>query len=293
MCADPGARSVQGGAVHGRGNRRPPGTHPRHTRIAAVRAGLDDHQGRRPRQRSIDGGDSADGRVHRQRAGIRSVGNGTAGDRLVLAGIFVGSMLTVAYSLRFCTALLRPNMVRPNMVSSDAAARPVLDNRPVLENPPAPGFVAPAALLAVATVALGVAPMLWSGLVDHAAQALDPRSTAQLSLWHGFTPALALSLCTLGAGIGLFLARRPIGAAQARLAPPVSGAAVYEAIVREVLRFAGRLTGIVQSGSLPVYGAVILGTAAVARPWRCSAVFGGRDGRTWSVDPARSRSRSC
>ncbi|HTN99140.1 MAG TPA: hydrogen gas-evolving membrane-bound hydrogenase subunit E [Microthrixaceae bacterium] len=178
---------------------------------------------------------------------------GTSVERLVLAGIVLGSMLTVAYSLRFCVALIRPNMVSDEPV-----------DRPPLKHQPAFGFVAPAALLAFGSVSLGVVPRLWSGFVDHAANALDPSAHAHLLLWHGFTPALILSMFTLAAGIGLFLARWPFGVVQARLAPPVSGETVYEVIVREILHFARRLTGVVQSGSLPVYGAVILGTAAVA-----------------------------
>ncbi len=177
---------------------------------------------------------------------------GTSGDRLVLAGIVAGSVLTVAYSLRFAAALL------PNLGNDAPTDRSALAPRPTS------GFVLPGAVLAACSVLLGVAPLLWSGLIDHAARALDPRSGTHLELWHGFTTPLVLSLGTLGTGVLLFMGRRQVATVQARLAPRVTGTDVYDATVRSVLHFAARVTSIAQSGSLPIYAAVILVTAAVA-----------------------------
>ena len=179
--------------------------------------------------------------------------DGPGGDRLVLAGIVAGSVLTVAYSLRFVVALLRPGAV-----AGAAGSR-----APAAHAPPG-AFVAPAVVLAAATVVLGVAPAVWSGLVDHAAHALDGRAHAHLSLWHGPSVPLLLSAATLAAGAALFAARRPVAALQAATAPPVSGTRVYDAAVRGLLRGAARLTAVVQPGSLPLYAGVILLTAAVA-----------------------------
>lgn len=181
-----------------------------------------------------------------------ALAHGSGGDRLVLAGIVAGSVLTVAYSLRFAAPLIRPGLVGEARRTEPAPARG-----------PAAGFLLPGALLAAGSVLLGVAPMLWSELVDHAAAALDPRSGTHLELWHGFTAPLGLSLCTLVAGVLLFGARRRVATIQARLAPPITGAHIYEGTVRSVLQFAARVTSIAQSGSLPIYAAVILATAAV------------------------------
>lgn len=178
--------------------------------------------------------------------------HGGAGDRLVLVGIVAGSALTVAYSLRLVAALVRPNAV------ADVATE-----RPKLARGPSAGILVPGAVLAVGTVLLGVAPALWSDLIDHAAGALDPESGAHLELWHGFTAPLALSLVTLTAGAVVFLGRRWVAAAQARLAPPITGAQVYDSAVRSMVLLAARVTSIVQSGSLPIYAAIILTTAAV------------------------------
>ncbi|MBL8777582.1 MAG: DUF4040 domain-containing protein [Acidimicrobiales bacterium] len=177
---------------------------------------------------------------------------GGAGDRLVLVGIVAGSMLTVAYSLLFVAALLRPGAVAGET------------ERRVADHAPTTWFVLPGIIVATATMVLGIAPALWSGLVDAAAGALDPEASAHLKLWHGVNAPLLLSMATLAAGVAIFAARRPVGRAQARLAPTITGLEVYEGVVRGVLRFAARTTSIVQSGSLPVYATIIMATAALA-----------------------------
>ncbi|HMQ28019.1 MAG TPA: DUF4040 domain-containing protein, partial [Acidimicrobiales bacterium] len=132
-----------------------------------------------------------------------------------------------------------------------------------LDQGPAVAFVAPAALLAGLSLLLGLDPALWTTLVDQAAQALDPSSGAALKLWPGVNTALLLSALTLALGVGLFAARRAIERVQARVAPRTTGAAVYERTVTRVLDGAADVTAAVQSGSLPIYVAITLTTAAV------------------------------
>ncbi len=179
--------------------------------------------------------------------------HGTTNDRLVLAGIVAGSVLTVAYSLRIVAALLRPDWV----------ARPT-EPRPSSPHAPAAAFLAPAAALAVATVLLGLAPVLWSDLVDAGARALDADAKAELKLWHGVNTALVLSLLTLAAGGAVFAARWGLREVQDRLALPWTARQAFDGLVAGLLRVARRITGVVQSGSLPIYAAVVLTTAAVA-----------------------------
>src|SRR5690606_34819736 len=142
---------------------------------------------------------------------------GSAADRLVLAGIVAGSVLTVTYSLRVAVGLLRPDAVVGRAGDRAATA-----------GGPARWLVAPAGVWAGFSGVRGVRPGLWSGLVDHAARARDPASGAHLALWHGVSPALVLSLATLAAGAALFAGRRRLATAQARLAPPVDSAGVYD-----------------------------------------------------------------
>ena len=177
---------------------------------------------------------------------------GSSGDRLVLAGIVAGSVLTVAYSLRVAAALVRPDLVAPSQ-----------GERPLLHRGPATGIVVPAAVLAAGSVLLGVVPTRWSGLVDGAARALDPGGGAHLELWHGITTPLVLSVVTLAVGGLLFRGRRRVAQLQHRLAPKVTGTDGYDVAVRAMLGFAARVTSIAQPGSLPIYAAVVLTTAAV------------------------------
>jgi multicomponent Na+:H+ antiporter subunit A len=128
---------------------------------------------------------------------------------------------------------------------------------------PSAAFLAPAAVLAVVTVVAGVVPSGLSELVDAAAGDLDPGAHAHLMLWHGLTATLALTAVTIGGGVLVFAGRRPVGRVQARLAPRPSAATVYEASLRGVDRAADVVTGLVQSGSLPLYASVVLLTAAV------------------------------
>ena len=178
--------------------------------------------------------------------------HGSTGERSALVGIVAGSILTVAYSLRIVGALLRP--------ASIAELEPGVPVAPA----PRPSFVAPAAALTALTVLLGIAPILWDRLVDAAARSLDAGSGAHLALWHGLNAPLVLSAVTLAGGAGLFTARRPVEALQARMAPPVSAVDAYHASIRALNRTARVVTGVAQSGSLPIYTAVILITAAVA-----------------------------
>ena len=164
------------------------------------------------------------------------------------AGFVVGSVLTVAYSARFAATVL---------------ARPAPGAPPV----PAPraSFVAPAAVLAGLTVAGGLAvSALVEPLTDGATQALAPGSEhVHLALWHGFGVPLALSALTVALGAALVVGRDRVARVQAALAPRTNGDDVFAGLVHGLNVVAGRVTGVVQSGSLPVYLAVTLLTAVV------------------------------
>lgn len=162
------------------------------------------------------------------------------GAGLVLAGVVGGSMLTVAYSLRFGHAVLAAR--------GDGARA---------TSPPGAGFVAPAIVLAAVTVVVGVGPPLLDPLLG----AVVPGT--HLALWHGFNEPLLLSGLTLAVGVALFAGRRPVAAALAAGEGVPTSTDAYQAILRGLNALADRVTGVVQSGSLPVYTGVILLTAAV------------------------------
>jgi multicomponent Na+:H+ antiporter subunit A len=183
---------------------------------------------------------------------------GTLGP-LVLAGVVAGSVLTVAYSARF--------------LRGGFAGRP--GQRAEVPRP-ATGFVLPAALLAAAGLVFGVLPGLASELVVPAARALDPAVPGEeLALWHGLTPALGLGALTLAAGAGLFQAREAVARAQARLAPRWGVEEAYRGGLLAFLRGAARVTGLVQSGSLPLYlGTILLTVLALPGAALAGAVLG-------------------
>ena len=110
----------------------------------------------------------------------------------------------------------------------------------------------------------GVVPALVDPFVDAAVRALVPGSDPPaVVLWHGVTVAVVLSIVTYVLGGLLAWARDALSYALARGSRVTSAEAVYLGALRGVNRVADRVTGVVQSGSLPVYLGVILATAAV------------------------------
>lgn len=193
-------------------------------------------------------------------------GAGFGGAALVLAAVVAGSMLTVAYAIRFYWgAFVLPRRRSPS------------DERPVPQ-PPSGTFVAPAAVLVVAGVVLGVVPGIADPLATAALAGFGDAPPVRLSLWHGFNLALALSALTLAGGAALALGNRWV---QPRLAwggRIPSGAEVYLKLLHGLGVMAARVTGFVQNGSLPVYAGVILSAAAVAA---AGAMLSGREWAGW------------
>jgi multicomponent Na+:H+ antiporter subunit A len=184
---------------------------------------------------------------------------GGALDRAVLAGLALGSTLTVAYSLRFLWGgfARKPGLAEPATHRAGTV------------------FLAAPAVLALAGVAAGLAApavdRVLAGYADRAGGAPDPY---HLALWHGLTPALGWSAAVLLAGTGLFYGTRRTGWWRA-LRLPVDGASAYRWLMGWLDRLAVELTGATQRGSLPFYLGVILlvlvgfaGTGLVAGwPW--------------------------
>ncbi|GGC00382.1 Na+/H+ antiporter subunit A [Cellulomonas carbonis] len=174
---------------------------------------------------------------------------GTLGGALVLAGVVVGSMLTVAYGLRFWWGAF--------------ASKPTADDdEPVTVTRPSLVLVAPAAVLALLGLVLALVPGTGEELLTpHAAT--YPGEAGHLVLWAGFTPALGLSALVLTAGAALFVARARVERLQARVAVPLEADLVYRRAMRRLDDAAADLTALTQRGSLPFYLGVILVTLVV------------------------------
>ncbi|MEJ7845603.1 MAG: hydrogen gas-evolving membrane-bound hydrogenase subunit E [Acidimicrobiales bacterium] len=179
--------------------------------------------------------------------GVGSIGG------VALAGVVAGSALTAAYGARFLWGAFATKSPHPD----HEQVGPTVPR-------PAASFVAPAAVLAVLSVVLGLAAGVTDGLVSPAAVALDVGAADEhLLLWHGLTTALGLSLLAVAVGCVLYAGRALIERAQDRVPRIPSSAGGYAATVNSLNRLAGRTTGIVQNGSLPVYVGVILLTAVL------------------------------
>ncbi|GAB2692831.1 hydrogen gas-evolving membrane-bound hydrogenase subunit E [Thalassiella azotivora] len=187
---------------------------------------------------------------------------------LVVAGLAVGSALTLGYALRFWWGAFGTK----DLPAGDPDALP-RGARPVGADVPAPsaGLVVPVAALALLSVVLGVAPQLVDPLVAQVSapyleDPADASEGAGLALWHGVNTALLLSLTALAAGVAVFLARRAVTRAQdavGRWLPAALDADLgYRRAVDGVETTADAVTGRTQTGSLPVYLGVISATAA-------------------------------
>nr|WP_283251119.1 hydrogen gas-evolving membrane-bound hydrogenase subunit E [Rhabdothermincola salaria] len=173
----------------------------------------------------------------------------------ILTAIVVGSMFTVAYSARFLWGAFGPaedHGPDGTTVGADAAHPSAL-------------FAGAPVVLGVIGLVLGVAPMLADPLVGGGLEALGyGDGSVSLHLWSGFNAALGLSALVIAGGAVLFLARRRVERVQEAMPHVPSALLVYERSLAGLLQGSGRLTAITQSGSLPVYLAVIVLTAVVA-----------------------------
>jgi multicomponent Na+:H+ antiporter subunit A len=167
----------------------------------------------------------------------------------VVAGVVAGSILTFAYTARF--------------LWGGFAGKPQPDAAEVESERTVQALLRPAVLLTVPTVILGLVPGAATWLVSAAGTALDASASGTLYLWHGLTVPLLLSALVAAAGTILFLLRAQVERIQRRIRWELSTRHIYEGAITGLNRVADRVTGVVQSGSLPVYVGVILLTAVV------------------------------
>ncbi|MFF3026363.1 Na+/H+ antiporter subunit A [Microbacterium sp. NPDC057944] len=170
---------------------------------------------------------------------------------VAIIGIAVGSMLTAAYGTRFLWgAFFTKRDQRGDRMPETAWPDP-----PV-------GFLAAPIILAGLTLAAGIgAPALDVALqgyavtaapgLDHAGEAVE--GPGHLALWHGFEPALGISILTILLGIGLFLLTRRTGWDRKPRVLPFTAADAYYLAMRGIDRLSVLSTTLTQRGSLPVY----------------------------------------
>ena len=224
---------------------------------AAGHAGLAQAHGPRPadavarrlrdRRRGVDGRPAAAARLRREGGGVHGAARGRRRGRPVgvgaLAAAVVGSMLTVAYSVRFVWGAFG---TRPMPRRSSCTASPALMSL-------APG------LLAAASLATALAPPAVEPLLAPTPLSCPGPTGHHLALWHGLEPALAISALVFAVGAGLVWGRATVARLQAAVPDSIEAARGYVRIVGAVDRGAARLTTLIQSGGLPGTFAVIVG----------------------------------
>ena len=174
-------------------------------------------------------------------------GNGAIGV-LLLVGVLLGAVMTFAYSARFLWG---------GFASKKGLAPTAFPRVPVL-------FLAPLVVLTGATVVFAWVPQVLEGAIaPYLELFVAAGKPIHLGLWHGLSPALGLSVLTMALGTAVFLGRKKVFAAQARLPAVLDSERDYKRVVIGVDNLAIWLTGSTQRGSLSFYLLVILSVALV------------------------------
>ncbi|MEM9610441.1 MAG: hydrogen gas-evolving membrane-bound hydrogenase subunit E [Actinomycetota bacterium] len=174
---------------------------------------------------------------------------------VALIGIAIGSVLTVAYTIRIAVGLLGDDA--PGIDVDHAPIDPASLHRPK------PAFVAVPALLAVSSIVAGLAAGPVGRWLADVTTSLDEKTaTKELKLWPGVNEALLLSTAIILAGVALWWFTRPsTRTVDARQSLATD---IYDRLYDGLLDGARRTTVLTQSGSLPFYLAVVLTTLAAA-----------------------------
>ncbi|KRC33101.1 Na+/H+ antiporter subunit A [Oerskovia enterophila] len=199
-------------------------------------------------------------------------------DAVVLIGVVVGSMFTVAYGARFfwgafatkkhvAAAVARANEhVRLNatgkqLVAQRGAGLPLPDEAPIdparIHRQPVL-LVWPALVLALLGLAAALVPHFGENLLAPYADTYPTGEPGHLTLWAGFTPALGLTVLILAVGALLFWQRKAVERFQASLWTGPEADRTYRRIMRRLDDVAADVTAVTQRGSLPFYLGAIL-----------------------------------
>ncbi|MDQ0425641.1 hydrogen gas-evolving membrane-bound hydrogenase subunit E [Cellulomonas iranensis] len=153
-----------------------------------------------------------------------------------VAVVTVGAALTVAYSLRMVVTTLPGLAPTPPVRRAD------------------PAMTAAITVTALGGLAVGLVPGTLDALVAPAAAVvggIDVDQVPYLTLWHGVTPALLLSVAAVLGGVGLTLVRRRVDALLVgRRLFPADGTAVVQRVVDGIIA-GGRRVGDLTRSDVP------------------------------------------
>ncbi|MDW4500058.1 monovalent cation/H+ antiporter subunit A [Sulfitobacter sp. D35] len=161
----------------------------------------------------------------------------------------LGALLSVAYSLRFVFHVF---------------LGPVRDDYPHKPHDPPFGMWAAPALLVVLVVLIGVLPAVAEPLVRVAAGAVTGGELPSfyLKIWHGFTPALYMSIIAVIGGAVLLALHAPLD--RAWLATPRPEAkAIFDWLVGRLAGLSRRIIDITHDGAMSRYLAIFVAATVV------------------------------
>ncbi|MBU4334973.1 MAG: Na+/H+ antiporter subunit A, partial [Actinobacteria bacterium] len=207
-------------------------------------------------------------------AGLEALAHGgTVRDTVLLVVVALGSVLTVAYGLRLWWGAFA---TKPAVLAADdtvhadgnATSTPIAHADPA-EQPaaithPSLWLVAPAGVLALLGLGVGLLPTLGENLLGPYAATYPTGELSHLVLFPGVTATGLLTLVILAGGFALFAVRDTVERWQAAAPHPVSADRLYRRGMRRLDDLAADVTGLVQRGSLPNYLTIILLTFVVA-----------------------------
>ncbi|MGY6637583.1 MAG: monovalent cation/H+ antiporter subunit A [Erythrobacter sp.] len=172
--------------------------------------------------------------------------------------VVVGASLSVGYSLRYIYGLY-------------FGERPA--SFPKAPHDPGVGLWLPSALLVAGTVLVGLFPQTLTKALVAAASAATTGGTAPLfkpMLWHGLTPALAMSVVAVALGVVALWRHAPLQRLWDSLALP-DAKRLFEAGVESAVKLARAVTLAVHNGSLQRQLALVFVAALALGVWAIAA----------------------
>ncbi len=171
---------------------------------------------------------------------------------LVPAIAVIASLFSAAYSFRLITHVF---------------LGPVRDDYPAKPHDPGSGLWLPPAILVVLVVVIGVAPFLVEPFVRLVTAAVLGEAAempkAYLKIWHGWVPALYMSIVAVVGGAMLLAAYGPALRLWDALPRP-EAKAIFDAIIALAVRIARGLIEPLHDGAFTRYGAILAVTVVAA-----------------------------